>query len=294
MQTGPNNPPELPASKPSPKSSTLVRLDAASDWWNRAWEQGGVLHGVWEDIRRAPKADWHGLAHWIKALALVVAAGVVVMLLSAASSVLGAIAEVITGTVPHPQMDLGHDTGGIWPTLTTPIRTFLVGQAAYLPALSGATVYTLWQATGLIGLIGGFLHITGARILWALWGTGSTGGPGRTSVQPGVPPRAPPARHAARAHHARRRHPADGDPPPQPLPPGRSAWPSPTPGVCQGWTGRPATHPTPPRPSTTSSSAMRSTARHRQVEENPWRTAKKAAPAAALARGITYVCGSRP
>ncbi|MFD7961311.1 hypothetical protein ACFV5J_10965 [Streptomyces zaomyceticus] len=173
MQTGPNNTPELPASKPSPKSSTRVRLDAASDWWNHAWDQGGALHGVWEDIRRAPKADWHGLAHWIKALALVVAAGVVVMLLSAAGSVLGAIAEVITGTVPRPQMDLGHDTGGIWPTLTTPIRTFLGGQAAYLPALSGATVYTLWQATGLIGLIGGFLHITGARILWALWGTGS-------------------------------------------------------------------------------------------------------------------------
>ncbi|MFI8769516.1 hypothetical protein ACIGN6_32055 [Streptomyces sp. NPDC053792] len=173
MQTGPNHTPELPTSKPSPKSSARARLDAAGAWWNRAWEKDGVLHGVWEDIRRAPKADWHGLAHWIKALVLVVAAVVMVMLLGAAAGVLGALTDTVTTAVPRPHVDLEHDTSGIWPTLTTPIRDFLDGQAAHLPALSGATVYTLWQATGLIGLIGGFMRISGARILWTLWGTGS-------------------------------------------------------------------------------------------------------------------------
>ncbi|WP_051874675.1 hypothetical protein [Streptomyces exfoliatus] len=173
MSTGPTPTPELPTPKAPSKSKARARLDAAGAWWNRAWKEDGVLHGVWEDIRSAPKADWHGLAHWIKALALLVATGALVMLLGAAASVLGAIIEAITGTVPRPHVDLERDTSGIWPTLTTPIRAFLDAQAAHLPALSGATVYTLWQTTGLIGLIGGFLRITGARILWTLWGIGS-------------------------------------------------------------------------------------------------------------------------
>ncbi|MFF5393257.1 hypothetical protein ACFY5H_33945 [Streptomyces sp. NPDC013012] len=171
---GPNHTPELPTSKPSPKKSAArERLDAAGVWWNRAWEKDGVLHTMWEDIRRAPKADWHGLAHWIKALALLVAAVVVVMLIGAAAGVLGALVDAVTGSVPRPNVDLENDTSGIWPTLTDPIKAFLTAQAAYLPTLSGATVYTLWQATGLIGLIGGFLRISGARIVWTLWGAGS-------------------------------------------------------------------------------------------------------------------------
>ncbi|SEE61509.1 hypothetical protein [Streptomyces sp. TLI_105] len=177
MQTGPTNNSPLPrpgqTPKPPSKDSMRARLDAVGAWWNRAWEQGGVLHGVWEDIRRTPKADWHGLAHWIKALVLVVAAAVLVMLLGAAAGVLGALTDTVTTAVPRPHMDLEHDTSGIWPTLTTPIRAFLDAQAAHLPALSGATVYTLWQTTGLIGLLGGFLRISGARILWTLWGLSS-------------------------------------------------------------------------------------------------------------------------
>ncbi|MCB8900844.1 MULTISPECIES: hypothetical protein [unclassified Streptomyces] len=174
MQTGPNHTPELPKpTQHSRNAAARARLYAARDWWNHAWDQGGVLHGVWEDIRRAPKADWHGLAHWIKALALLGAAAVALMLLAAAAGVLGAVTEAITGTVPRPRMDLEQDTSGVWPTLTTPIRSFLDGQAAHLPALSGATAYALWQATGLTGLFGGFLRITGARILWTLWGSSS-------------------------------------------------------------------------------------------------------------------------
>ncbi|MFJ2060313.1 hypothetical protein ACIOMM_30850 [Streptomyces sp. NPDC087908] len=171
MQTGPNNTPELPTRKPSSNTTATARLGA---WWDRAWEQGGVLHTVWEDIRCAPDAGWHGLAHWIKALALLVAAAVAVMLIGAAAGVLGTLTDAVTGSVPRPTVDLEHDTSGIWPTLTDPIKAFLDAQAAYLPALSSATVYTLWQTTGLVGLIGGFLHISGARILWTLWGAGST------------------------------------------------------------------------------------------------------------------------
>ncbi|MFE6713995.1 hypothetical protein [Streptomyces sp. NPDC057695] len=173
MPTGPNHTPELPTPKPSSKTDVRARLDAAGVWWTRAWEQGGLLHGVWEDIRRAPKTDWHGLAHWIKVLALVVAGGALVMLLGAAANVLGALTDTVTTTLPHPHVDLEHDTSGVWPTLTTPIRAFLDAQATHLPALSGTTVYSLWQITGLAGLIGGFLRISGARILWTLWGLSS-------------------------------------------------------------------------------------------------------------------------
>ncbi|WP_159057869.1 MULTISPECIES: hypothetical protein [unclassified Streptomyces] len=45
MHTGPNNTPKLPTQKPSSKSSARARLSAAGDWWNRAWEEDGVLHG---------------------------------------------------------------------------------------------------------------------------------------------------------------------------------------------------------------------------------------------------------
>ncbi|MEW1699466.1 hypothetical protein [Streptomyces sp. NPDC091278] len=172
MTTGPT--PELPSGKPLPKKpGAQVRLAAARSWWTRAWDDDGVLHGMWEDIRRAPKADWHGLAHWIKAAALTAAGVVFVLLLGAAASVLSALADTITGTMPRPHLDLADDTRGIWPTLTTPVRVFLDTQTAHLPALSGPTAYTLWQITGLTGLTGGFLRISGARILWTLWGTGS-------------------------------------------------------------------------------------------------------------------------
>ncbi|MFF8513240.1 hypothetical protein ACF064_34810 [Streptomyces sp. NPDC015492] len=170
MQTGPNNTPELPTRTPSSNTTATARLGAC---WDRAWDQRGVLHTVWEDIRHILDAGWHGLAHWIKALAPLGAAAVAVMLIGAAAGVLGTLTDAITDSVPRPTVYLEHDTSGIWPTLTAPIKAFLHAQAAYLPALSGATAYTLWQAIGLIGLIGGFLRISGARVVWTLWGAGS-------------------------------------------------------------------------------------------------------------------------
>ncbi|MFC9635818.1 hypothetical protein ACFTY8_43095 [Streptomyces mirabilis] len=40
-------------------------------------------------------------------------------------------------------------------------------------AVSGSTLYTLWQVAGLIGLVGGFLRSTAARLLWTAWGASS-------------------------------------------------------------------------------------------------------------------------
>ncbi|MFH8342967.1 hypothetical protein [Streptomyces sp. AM6-12] len=50
-----------------------------------------------------------------------------------------------------------------------PIRSY-IGQHSVGLSIPGSAVYTFWQFTGLIGLIGGFAGSTGARILWAGWG----------------------------------------------------------------------------------------------------------------------------
>ncbi|MFI8200475.1 hypothetical protein ACIF6K_28825 [Streptomyces sp. NPDC085942] len=65
-----------------------------------------------------------------------------------------------------------RDGSGLWGTVDHPIRSFLADQATYLP-VAPAALYTFWQLTGLIGLVGGFFGNAGARIAWALFGTSS-------------------------------------------------------------------------------------------------------------------------
>ncbi|MFD3761843.1 hypothetical protein [Streptomyces sp. NPDC058622] len=49
-----------PATAPDKDPGTnLAQLRVA---WNASWEQGGFLHGRWEELRRVPQAGWHGMA----------------------------------------------------------------------------------------------------------------------------------------------------------------------------------------------------------------------------------------
>jgi hypothetical protein len=49
------------------------------------------------------------------------------------------------------------------------VRTYIAQHSAHL-TISGSTLYTVWQLTGLFGLIAGFAGWTGARITWTTWG----------------------------------------------------------------------------------------------------------------------------
>ncbi|MFK0223262.1 hypothetical protein ACIQWN_34395 [Streptomyces vinaceus] len=39
-----------------------TRTQALRVWWADAWDDGGVLHDRWEDLRQAPALGWHGMA----------------------------------------------------------------------------------------------------------------------------------------------------------------------------------------------------------------------------------------
>ncbi|MFF1593141.1 hypothetical protein ACFVY0_34230 [Streptomyces sp. NPDC058286] len=42
------------------------RLEAARSWWTQAWNEGGVLYSLWDGVREAPDAGWHGMANWLR------------------------------------------------------------------------------------------------------------------------------------------------------------------------------------------------------------------------------------
>ncbi|MFH9298839.1 hypothetical protein [Streptomyces sp. NPDC017520] len=50
-----------------------------------------------------------------------------------------------------------------------PTRSYIAAHSATLP-ISASTVYTVWQAVGLFGLVGGFFRSSGARITWTAFG----------------------------------------------------------------------------------------------------------------------------
>ncbi|MFH8736847.1 hypothetical protein [Streptomyces sp. NPDC017964] len=151
--------------------SPLAELAARSGrMWEQAWADGGVLHTLWQDIRTAPRrgAD---MAHWLKALLILAGLSVVVLLADAAGTAIGhAIGELLSAA---PKVDVGTDTSsGIWAVIDNPIRTYIASHAAGM-AVSGSTIYTLWQIAGLYGLIGGFSGSTIARLVWTAWGAAS-------------------------------------------------------------------------------------------------------------------------
>lgn len=158
-----------PAAKPT-HPSTSWRA-AVREWWDDAWSQGGVLHQRWEDLRQAPELGWHEMANWIKTAVALTGFAVVVLLLGGAAGVLAdALHRLLTAA---PRVQIGTDTStGVVAVVDQPVRDYIAQHSAGL-AVSGSTIYTLWQAAGLTGLIFGFLRSTAARLLWLAWGAGS-------------------------------------------------------------------------------------------------------------------------
>ncbi|MFB6860839.1 hypothetical protein ACFCZQ_09905 [Streptomyces virginiae] len=147
------------------------RTQALHAWWADAWDDGGVLHDRWEDLRQAPALGWHGMANWLKAMLGLTGISFVILLLDSATDALAAMLHSLLTAAPRVQV--GTDTStGVFAVIDQPIRTYI---AAHSPALtiSASTVYTVWQLVGLFGLIGGFVRSSGARITWTAWGAAS-------------------------------------------------------------------------------------------------------------------------
>lgn len=142
---------------------------ALRQWWSDAWDEDGLLYSRWEEVRQAPRAGWHGMANWIKAAIALVTLCSVIVLLATAGDIATAALHGLSNAAPAL---LAADVRGIWGAVDNPIHTYLSQSAAHL-AVSSSALYACWQLAGLVGLIGGFARSTGARIIWAAWGTAS-------------------------------------------------------------------------------------------------------------------------
>ncbi|MFF1497404.1 hypothetical protein [Streptomyces sp. NPDC058304] len=148
------------------------RRDAIRAWWTKAWTEGGAFHEMWDDLGRVHRSDWHEIAPWIKSLLGVAGFSFVVLLArTALGALLGGLHEILTAV---PTVQVGDNTSsGVWATIDNPIRAYIAAHCASLP-ISASTVYTLWQLTGLFGLIAGFAtRNNGVRLLWTGWGLAS-------------------------------------------------------------------------------------------------------------------------
>ncbi|WP_327713758.1 hypothetical protein OG912_38370 (plasmid) [Streptomyces sp. NBC_00464] len=162
------NVPPPPAPSPEEKEPRLAALHA---WWDDAWDDGGFLHDRWEDLRQAPKLGWHSMANWMKAAIALAGICTVIILLDTATEVLADAIHRLLTAAPHVQV--GTDTStGIFAVVDQPIRSYIATHADSLQ-ISASTVYTLWQITGLFGLIGGFFRSSGARLTWTAWAAAS-------------------------------------------------------------------------------------------------------------------------
>ncbi|AXE27906.1 hypothetical protein C0216_30845 (plasmid) [Streptomyces globosus] len=147
------------------------RAQALRVWWADAWDDGGVLHDRWEDLRQAPALGWHGMANWLKAVLGLAGISFVILLLDGATDALAAMLHSLLTAAPRVQV--GTDTStGVFAVIDQPIRTYIAAHSASL-SISASTVYTVWQLVGLFGLIGGFARSSGARITWTAWGAAS-------------------------------------------------------------------------------------------------------------------------
>ncbi|GHH55585.1 hypothetical protein [Streptomyces candidus] len=153
------------------KDTDTTRLAQLRAGWNASWEQGGFLHGRWEELRLAPKAGMHGMARWIKALLMLAGVCALLILLDTAGDIFGAALSRLADSVPATRAGTSA-VGELWGVVDTPIRSYIDQHSMGL-SVSGSAVYTAWQLVGWFGLIGGFLGSTGARITWTCWGAGS-------------------------------------------------------------------------------------------------------------------------
>ncbi|MFD5372774.1 hypothetical protein [Streptomyces sp. NPDC127103] len=139
--------------------------------WDASWEQGGFLHGRWEELRQAPQAGWHLMANWIKALLILTGVSAVIILLDTAGDIFDATLSRMADTVPATRAGTTA-ASELWGVVDNPIRSYIAQHTAGL-SVSASAVYTFWQLVGWFGLIGGFIGSTGARITWTCWGAGS-------------------------------------------------------------------------------------------------------------------------
>ncbi|MFJ2094696.1 hypothetical protein ACIOEW_36385 [Streptomyces sp. NPDC087901] len=136
--------------------------------WNASWEQGGFLHGRWEELRQLPQAGWHGMANWIKALLVLTGVCTVIILLDTTGDIVDATLNRLADSGPATRAGTSASSE-LWGVIDNPIRAYIAQHTAGL-TVSSSAVYTFWQLTGLFGLIGGFIGVTGARLTWVLWG----------------------------------------------------------------------------------------------------------------------------
>ncbi|MGW0836531.1 hypothetical protein [Streptomyces prunicolor] len=173
-------------SRPGTPTTTGHRFAVLRKEWDNAWNApDGVLYRRWEDLRRAPELGWHEMANWIKTLLALTGFAVIVLLLDGAAGVLAdALHRLLTAA---PRVQIGTDTSsGVFAVVDQPVRSYIAQRSAGL-AVSGSTLYTLWLAAGLIGLVGGFLRNTAARLLWTAWGASSAAMIWSAAPEPGRP-----------------------------------------------------------------------------------------------------------
>ncbi|MGP3637136.1 hypothetical protein ACTU45_27975 [Streptomyces sp. 24-1644] len=150
------------------KDHGIKRLAQLRAGWNASWEQGGFLHGRWEDLRQAPELGWHSMANWVKAGLGLAGICAVIILLDTATDVLADAVHQLLTAVPH--VKVGADTSnGVFAVIDQPVRSYIAAHSTSLQ-ISASAIYTVWQLTGLFGLIAGFAGSTGARLTWTAWG----------------------------------------------------------------------------------------------------------------------------
>ncbi|MFD6300771.1 hypothetical protein ACFWFU_38780 [Streptomyces sp. NPDC060235] len=168
----PTNTPDLliaaPDAEQTPGTPRFARLRAA---WDVSWQPGGVLHTAWSDVRNAPGAGWD-MAPWLRMVVLLTGAALALLLIDTAfTTITHWIGHLLTAA---PTVDIGtNKSAGIWAVIDQPIRSYIAHHSTGM-AVSGPTIYTLWQIAGLYGLIGGFTGSTIARLVWTAWGAAST------------------------------------------------------------------------------------------------------------------------
>ncbi|CAM5293302.1 hypothetical protein GCM10010329_80710 [Streptomyces spiroverticillatus] len=150
------------------KDTGTTRLARLRAGWEASWEQGGFLYGRWEELRLVPKAGWHGVARWIKALLVLAGVCALLILLDTAGDIFGAALSRLADSMPATRAGTSA-VGELWGVVDNPIRSYIDQHSVGL-SVSGSAVYAFWQLVGLFGLAGGFLGSTGARITWACWG----------------------------------------------------------------------------------------------------------------------------
>ncbi|MGW5803420.1 hypothetical protein ACWFQ7_29375 [Streptomyces bacillaris] len=155
---------------PFPKPPTKDRPFAAlRTWWDKAWEDDGVLNLMWMDILNVPQDGPRHMAPWIRAVLMLTAASFVLLaVLAAGEAVLQALHQLLTAV---PTVQVGVDTSdSVLAIVDQPVRTYIAQHSAGLP-IAASTVYTLWLATGLAGLVLGYFTRSNAlRAMWTGWG----------------------------------------------------------------------------------------------------------------------------